>query len=240
MAWVILRHCYCRLGAHLQEHLKIRLTGAIILVIVVVMLVPEMFRGRPPGGAVHGGAMVDELPLRSYTIDLRNNAAPQSGAAASIPGPVAAGVAASAAVTTPASAAVTLPTATVPPVTMSTTAPAPAPARAPAPVSTSASAPKPAPTLTAAAAVPASKSEPTGASTPLLWTVQVGTFSRRDYAERMVKQVRAKGFVVMVAGPDERGLYRVRSASVNTRASAEALRQKMVAQGLKPIVNTAP
>ncbi len=212
----------------MQEHLKIRLTGAIILVIVVVMLVPEMFRGRPPGGATRGGAMVDELPLRSYTIDLRNNAAPQSGTAASIPGPVAAGVATSAAVTTPASTAVTLPTATVPPVTMPTAAPAPAPASASAP------------TPTAAAAVPAPKPVPTGASTPLLWTVQVGTFSRRDYAERMVKQVRAKGFVVMVAGPDERGLYRVRSASVNTRASAEALRQKMVAQGLKPIVNTAP
>ena len=216
----------------MQEHLKIRLTGAIILVIVVVMLVPEMFRGRPPGGATHGGAMVDELPLRSYTIDLRNNAAPQSGTAASIPGPVAAGVATSAAATTPASTAVTLPTATVPPVTMPTAAPAPAPA--------SASALKPAPTPTAGAAVPAPKPVPTGASSPLLWTVQVGTFSRRDYAERMVKQVRAKGFVVMVAGPDERGLYRVRSASVNTRASAEALRQKMVAQGLKPIVNTAP
>lgn len=212
----------------MQEHLKIRLTGAIILVIVVVMLVPEMFRGRPPGGATRGGAMVDELPLRSYTIDLRNNAAPQSGTAASIPGPVAAGVATSVAVTTPASTAVTLPTATVPPVTMPTAAPAPAPASASAP------------TPTAAAAVPAPKPVPTGASTPLLWTVQVGTFSRRDYAERMVKQVRAKGFVVMVAGPDERGLYRVRSASVNTRASAEALRQKMVAQGLKPIVNTAP
>ena len=214
----------------MQEHLKIRLTGAIILVIVVVMLVPEMFRGRPPGGATRGGAMVDELPLRSYTIDLRNNAGPQSGTAASIPGPVAAGVAAGAAVTVPASTAVTLPTATVPPVTMPTAAPAPAPAPA------SASAPTP----TAAAAVPAPKPVPTGASSPLLWTVQVGTFSRRDYAERMVKQMRAKGFVVMVAGPDERGLYRVRSASVNTRASAEALRQKMVTQGLKPIVNTAP
>ncbi len=209
MAWVILKRCYFRLGAHVQEHLKIRLTGAIILVIVVVMLVPEMFRGRPPGGAAHGGGMVDELPLRSYTMDLRNNSAPQGGAAVSIPGPVAAGV---------------------PP----TAAPAPAPAPAPA------SAPKPAPTRTAAAEVSAAKPVPTGAPTVRLWTVQVGTFSRRDFAERMVKQVRAKGFVVMVAGPDERGLYRVRSAGVNTRASAEALRQKMVAQGLKPIVNTAP
>ena len=205
MAWAILKRCYFRLGAHVQEHLKIRLTGAIILVIVVVMLVPEMFRGRPPGGAAHGGGMVDELPLRSYTMDLRNNSAPQGGAAVSIPGPVAAGV---------------------PP----TAAPAPAPA----------SAPKPVPTPAAAAEVLAAKPVPTGAPTVRLWTVQVGTFSQRDFAERMVKQVRAKGFAVMVAGPDERGLYRVRSASVNTRASAEALRQKMVAQGLKPIVNTAP
>ena len=203
MAWAILKRCYFRLGAHVQEHLKIRLTGAIILVIVVVMLVPEMFRGRPPGGAAHGGGMVDELPLRSYTMDLRNNSAPQGGAAVSIPGPVAAGV-------------------------PSTAAPAPA------------SAPKPVPTPAAAAEVLAAKPVPTGAPTVRLWTVQVGTFSQRDFAERMVKQVRAKGFAVMVAGPDERGLYRVRSASVNTRASAEALRQKMVAQGLKPIVNTAP
>jgi cell division septation protein DedD len=79
-----------------------------------------------------------------------------------------------------------------------------------------------------------------GAATGARWTVQVGTFSRRDFAERMVKQVRVRGFAVVAVGPDERGLYRVRSAAVNTRASAEALRQKMVAQGLKPIVSTAP
>ena len=72
------------------------------------------------------------------------------------------------------------------------------------------------------------------------WAVQVGTFSRRDFAERMVKQVHARGFAVVAAGPDERGLYRVRSAAFGTRASAEALRQKMVLKGLKPIVNAAP
>ena len=202
----------------MQEHLKVRLTGAIILVIVVVMLVPEMFRGRPPGGVAHGGAMVDELPLRSYTIDLRNNSAPQSGAAVSIAGPVAASVPRGATVTTPMSTAVT------------------APASAPA----SASAKKPAPTPAAAAVVSAARPAATAAPSGLRWTVQVGTFSRRDFAERMVKQVHAKGFAVMVAGPDERGLYRVRSAAVNARASAEALQQKMVAQGLKPIVNSAP
>jgi len=216
MAWAILKNCYFRLGAHVQEHLKVRLTGAIILVIVVVMLVPEMFRGRPPGGAAHGGAMVDELPLRSYTIDLRNNSSPPSGAVVSLPGPVAGpvvvGVPASAAVTTPASTAVTVP----------------APGA------------KPAPTPAAAAVVSAAEPAATAAPSELRWTVQAGTFSRRDFAERMVRQMRAKGFAVVAVGPDERGLYRVRSASVNTRASAEALRQKMVAQGLKPIISNAP
>jgi len=206
MAWAILKNCYFRLGAHVQEHLKVRLTGAIILVIVVVMLVPEMFRGRPPGGAAHGGAMVDELPLRSYTIDLRNNSSPPSGAVVSLPGPVAGPVVGPVVVGVPASAAVTAP------------------------------APTPAATAVVSAAEPAA----TAAPSELRWTVQAGTFSRRDFAERMVRQMRAKGFAVVAVGPDERGLYRVRSASVNTRASAEALRQKMVAQGLKPIISNAP
>ncbi len=208
MAWAILKRCTSALGAHVQEHLKIRLTGAIILVIVVVMLVPEMFRGRPPGGAAHGSATVDELPLRSYTIDLRGNSPPQSGTTVSTPGQVAASVPPVTAATTAVSNAVTAPPAAVAPVTTPAAAPAPA----------------------AAAAAPSG----------LRWTVQVGTFSRRDFAEQMVKQVRAKGFAVTVAGPDDRGLYRVRSAPVSTRASAEGLRQKMVAQGLKPIVNTTP
>ena len=72
------------------------------------------------------------------------------------------------------------------------------------------------------------------------WTVQVGSFARRDYAEHMVKQVTAKGFSVEVAGPDDHGLYRVRSAPEPERAAAVALQRKMQASGLKPIVNTAP
>ena len=70
--------------------------------------------------------------------------------------------------------------------------------------------------------------------------VQVGTFSRRDFAERMVKQLHARGLAVVAAGPDDHGLYRVRSAALSSRASAEGLRQKMVQKGLKPIVNSAP
>ena len=54
----------------------------------------------------------------------------------------------------------------------------------------------------------------------------------------MVTQVKARGFNVEAVGPDERGLYRVRSALLPNRNAAAALRQKMQAKGLKPIVNT--
>ena len=63
----------------MQEHLKIRLTGAIILVVLVVSLVPEMFRGRPEGRSAHRDSVGEELPLHSYTIDLRSGPVPQSG-----------------------------------------------------------------------------------------------------------------------------------------------------------------
>jgi cell division protein FtsN len=70
--------------------------------------------------------------------------------------------------------------------------------------------------------------------------VQVGTFSHRELADRLARQVRTKGFVVQVAGPDGRGLYRVRTPPLAERAEAQALRQKMQARGLKPIVNSTP
>jgi hypothetical protein len=45
---------------------------------------------------------------------------------------------------------------------------------------------------------------------------------------------------VQVAGPDDRGIYRVRSAPFPERASALALRLQMQQKGLKPIVSTLP
>ena len=53
----------------------------------------------------------------------------------------------------------------------------------------------------------------------------------------MVKDLAAKGFTVEVAGPDDHGLYRVRSAPRAERAAALALKQKLQVSGLKPIVN---
>ena len=178
----------------MQDHLKERLTGAFILVAIVVLLVPEMFRGRPTVNIDRGSSSLEGPPLRSYTIDLRDTAAQ----------PPAQTVPAASPMTVPAVA----PTATV----VATALPS-------APTSLVA---------TPAAAVAARAS----------WVVQVGTFAHRELAEHMVTQVKARGFNVEAVGPDERGLYRVRSALLPNRNAAAALRQKMRAKGLKPIVNT--
>ena len=56
----------------MQQHLKERLTGAAIIVFVVVLLVPEMFRGRPAVGSDSHAGPADGAPMRSVTIDLRD------------------------------------------------------------------------------------------------------------------------------------------------------------------------
>jgi len=215
-----------------QEHLKERLTGAVILVAVVVLLVPEMFRGRPGPRSEHAYGAGDELPLRSYTIELGDRAAARAIAPSSGPAPD------------------TVKTVDATPVT----APVPAPALAQAPITATADAN--APTAATTPAVQADGPPPTAMSAPTpvrasesngtvptartLWTVQVATFTRRDFAERMAHQLRSKGFGVVIAGPDDKGRFRVRSPATADRAGAQALRQKMLAKGFKPIVNTAP
>jgi cell division septation protein DedD len=202
----------------LQDHLKERLTGAAILVMVVVLLVPELFRGPPSAGPRAGTGGGAGPPVRSYTIDLRDAAMTQPLAATSAP----------ALAMPPPAAANALPS-------------APAPEAGAAPLSV--------PPANAARPVAAAPTAPKPAATPASshagalksgWTVQVGSFARRDYAERMAKQVTAKGYAVEVAGPDNHGLYRVRSPPQSERAAAMALKQKMQASGLKPVVNTVP
>jgi len=210
----------------LQDHLKERITGAAILVIVVVLLVPELFRGPPGTDTNAGTGTAAGPPVRSYTIDLRDTAVAQPPAASAPEAPA-----------TPAAAEV------APQITPSAHADA---TNKPSPVGMVAPAPSVANATQAPVATPAATQSSVHAASPHAaavksgWTVQVGSFARRDYAERMAKQVTAKCFVVEVAGPDDRGLYRVRSVPQADRAAAMAVKQKMQASGLKPIVNSAP
>ena len=61
----------------MQTQLKERLTGAALLVLIVVLLVPEMFRGHPAPAPPSASSALDGPPVRSYTIDLRDNDAAQ-------------------------------------------------------------------------------------------------------------------------------------------------------------------
>jgi DedD protein len=211
---------------------KDRLTGAVILVVLLVLVIPELLSGPERKGAAVTAQRSDEPPLRSYTMDLGDTRrAPVSATAAAAAPPDAAPAPA---VTAPAAgepvaaalpAQVPVPVVTAPP---AVTAPIAAPPRvtatrpaAAAPVQESVKAPA----VVAHPAPPATS----GAG----WTVQLGSFASRANAERLVLDLKAKGFAAFSteSGSGGRKLYRVRVGPVGDRASAEALGAKLRAAG---------
>ena len=65
---------------------KERLTGAIILVALIVLLVPELLTGpvRPDSSSHTAAGSSEEAPLRSYTIDLADDSRPGVPSAATV------------------------------------------------------------------------------------------------------------------------------------------------------------
>ena len=102
----------------------------------------------------------------------------------------------------------------------------PAKAAAPAPKQEPAAAPKPA---TATAAKPAA----TPATASGKWWVQLGSFSSADNAQRLARELRAKGFSVEVSLVKSNGkdLHRVRAGPEASRDAATALRTRLAAAG---------
>jgi DedD protein len=205
----------------MENRLKERLTGAAILVALIVALVPEMFRGQRSEVATSSSSSADGAPVRSYTIDLSNN--PKSSAplqstndAANTSAP------ATPSATVPPPAAAAAPPGAAAPVASSAPSAASAPSNAPSPKP----APQPKPTKPATAA---------GA-----WSVQVGIFAKHENAERMAHEVQGKGFTVSISNPDASGLFHVRATGMQDRASAQTLSQKMQAAGIKSAVVPAP
>lgn len=193
----------------MDSRAKQRLTGAVILVALFVLLVPELLTGPKTATAP---ATPEEEGLRRYTIDL-NSTNPGSTASRTpevalpaSPGPPAAATPAPAPAPDHEQAA----TAPTPPVTddarpAATPAPTVPPARSP-----SASAPDPKPEVR----------PPSGS-----FVVQLGSFGSRQNAERLVRDMTAKGFTAFIAPITTQGreLYRVRVGPTRDRASAEAL-----------------
>jgi DedD protein len=206
-------------SASLEDRVKERLTGAAILVALVVVIVPELLRGErsapAPLAAVRDGAP----PLQSFTIEL--GSAPRSATAAGT-------------------------TETAEPALTGSAAGAPAPAATPA------AAPTPAPISTPASPAAPSKAEPAAApaaprppaaairaAAASGWVVQLGSFTRRENATRLVQQAAGKGLRLSVAGPDARGLFRVRSAVQADRSAATALQARLKAAGFNGVISAS-
>jgi DedD protein len=192
---------------------KERLTGAAILVALIVLLVPELLRGpvRPVGPAT--AASSEEPPLRSYTIKLGEDAHARGAAspAASGPQPPAPIPASAEPASPPAEPAV------------QAAEPAPAPS-AKATISSPAPAEHPASALPAPGETPAGDAGAPGGA----FVIQLGSFASRDNAERLAKQVRGQGFSVSVSrSPAGRHLYRVLVGPAHDHAAAVQLEAKL-------------
>lgn len=195
MAWAII--------LDLDNGLKHRLTGAILLVLLAVLLLPELFTGAgdvPRTAPPTAGSA--EVPVRRYDIDLTERAqAPAPPAEVPAPEPIPE-VPASTSEPAPVTQAVTPPT-TPPTATPPTTAPA-----------------EPAP------------GEPQRSAGASGYFVQVGVFSSREGADRVAKSLRGKGFEVAVSRYESgKRLFRVRVGPAADRAAAVALRERLRAAG---------
>jgi len=228
---------------------KERLTGAIILVALLVLLVPELLTGpgrsaKSDGSAATGQATTgpDGAQMRSYTINLADGAATQGASGAPVtetPPPESAKPAETPQAESPdartSESAVEQP---LPPSDTSSTEP-----ERPIP-----NVPKPrAQAPERSAAVPAPRADPPPVSKPASepapraaaesqsgagWAIQVGSFASRENAERLARELKGKGFAATVSQYTKgKRLWRVRVGPEPDRAAAVALGARLRTAG---------
>jgi len=200
---------------------KERLTGAIILVALIVLLVPELLTGpvRSAPRVAAAASSAEEPPLRSYTINLADDAHPRTTLASGPeqPTPV------------PASAQVADTPAPPPPAAQAPPLSAPAPVAAAKPAVAKPAAAKPAATRVAAVKAAAAPADSSGSGA---WLVQLGSFASHANAERLAQQLRDGGYKVNVSQASSgRHLYRVLVGPAHDRAAAVQLAAKLQAAG---------
>lgn len=225
----------------MEQRLKERLTGAAILVALIVLIVPELFHGHLSERPGKAASSTDGPPLRSYLIDLGGeHSAPMQLGAASARGLPTAPAGTSGSGTEGASAA----PGSIPEAAASSPAPAPSAGSAPAAsVSRAPSGAGPAEhharTVVARTAAPGSGAKAVGRSPSsgdavkaTDWSVQLGLYAKRVNAEHMVHVAHTKGFTASFGKPDAKGRYRVRVAGLTSRSAALTLAARLRAAGL--------
>lgn len=228
-----------------------RLTGAVILVAVLAILVPEMLSG--PGesqrAAGEAEAMADTgPPLTTYEVPLNRSGgavvrqADPASVAQAVPPPVIAPSGSDAGVAelpqADAANASTAQARNEPATTSAQRAPASETARSSAPTDASrpaatSSTPKPATAATAPKPATTTPARPAAATGQ--WWVQLGSFASEQNAQNLARKLRANGHTIEVAKvrSGDRDLYRVRAGPVKDRAAATTLRDRLAAGGDK-------
>jgi DedD protein len=194
----------------MESRLKERLTGAAILVALIVLLVPEMFHGQR-GDVAATASSGEGPPVRSYTIDLSNGPARTAPLQSTPPSPPA-----------PDNATET----SLPPPAAPTTASTPAPALGGSSAGGSASAASRAPSSPAAMASAGGSHTISGA-----WSVQLGIFAQHDNAERLMRSAQVKGFAASLSERDAKGLYHVLVGNLGDHAAAQTMQGRLHDQG---------
>ena len=208
--------------SHVTSSVKERLTGALILIVALVIVVPELFSGRPtqrPATDAPDAQSADAgPPLRSYTMDLDagGQSAKAQPAQAQEPAVDAqkSGESAKPGAAAPAEASPS-------PVIPEATSPA--------------AKPKSADTSKQVAASAATPETATPAAAAHGWWVQLGSFSARANAERLVATLTSAGYSLRVSPTKKNGkeLYRVLAGPSDDRAAAVALQGRLSAAGHK-------
>jgi DedD protein len=203
-----------------------RLTGAVILAAVVAIAVPELLSGPGEKAVANDESASAEAgpPLATYDLDIHPSAAPASAARQQAQ---------------PPGASAALAQALPPPVIESEkAAPSPSPAAAergpPAtrePAAAQSTGAKPIanqPIPKPPAATRAAATEPAGK-----WWVQLGSFSSEQNAQRLARELRARGFAIEVSAVSSGGqpLHRVRAGPVNDRDAAATLKTRLGSSG---------
>jgi DedD protein len=220
----------------MENRLKERLTGAAILVALIVMLVPEMFHGQRGDVAATAGSSGEGPPVRSYTIDLSNSPT-RSGPLQSTP--ASDGNGSNEVKPAPVPPPMTEPTFGVPHTAKAP--PAMPPAAAPVAAAPATATPKPDAPVASIDSRQAQAQGPApthGAQSG--WSVQLGLFAKRDNAERLAHGAQSQGFAVSVSNADAKGLYRVYAGGLADRAAAEAYSQRLKDHGFAAAVLASP
>lgn len=207
----------------MEGPVKERLTGALILIAALIIVVPEMLSGPDSRQPAAGDDAEAGPPMRTYQLQLDTPSAARSEDQSAL---------------SPKPAQTEAPPpAEDPPVVEAAPDVAPAQqAAAASPAEDKPEAAKPAAEKPVAEKPAAEKPAPAATlASAGSWWAQLGSFSARENAERLARQLRTAGYQVSVSPSKSNGkeLFRVRAGPVASREAALALQSRLAAAGHK-------